>query len=324
MLLVSSMACGVAAPAGLDEPIRIRGGVFKSGELPGAPVPEETGSASSEDEATEEPKEPTVTSFGAVSNLIRPGQVGRNIAGRTSPDALSVGLRFADLGTGYWVAKVQGVDPTANGERVWQVQADFGYDIPVGLQKLQVVAFDEGGKAGQQRETDVCVLPDYPDNFNSCDPTIPPPALVVSLQWDQDMDLDLRLTSPGGKVVSPKNPTTATAVDNQVPADALADPTTGRFDLDSNANCVVDGARRENLVWQEDPPKGSWLVHVDPYAACGEPATRFRLSVLRREPGDEEGTWRQVETVIREGQLLAASATGGAKPPLYVTALTLP
>ena len=54
----------------------------------------------------------------------------------------------------------------------------------------------------------------------------------------------------------------------------------GMLDFDSNAGCVIDGRRQENVVWQAAPPPGTYLVRVATASLCGAPAARWNVDVL--------------------------------------------
>ncbi|EYF02618.1 Hypothetical protein CAP_6648 [Chondromyces apiculatus DSM 436] len=297
---------GEPALSGLEEPFRVPAGTFREGDLPGSP-PVAAG------EATTSPR---VTVVESVNNVLRPGQVGKSLHGRTTTDAVAVALRFADLGTGHWVVPVGGPDPQAGGELTWTLALDVAHDAPPGLHPLRVAALDEAGNAGTQAEITTCVTGVVPDNLNACDPTIAPPRAVLSLAWTNDADLDLVLVTPSGKIVSPKQPTTAPPGENGTSPDLATD---GVFDLDANAGCVRASTTRENIVWQGPPEHGPYLVYVNLHAACGEPAATFTVS-LHLPTAREGGGEVLAEALHVPGQVLALHANGGAEIGLYVTA----
>ena len=287
---------------GIFEPIRVPAGEFVEDDVPAGGAP-------------------TVTSIEAASGILTVGQRGRQLAGRTTEDAHAIAVRLEGLGTGWWVRPVQDLDPMFPGERDFQLEYDVGGGAPPGLHTLLLAAVDGSGRRGPEFPLDVCVRDDrVPDNLNACDPTIPPPALVIALQWDRDVDLDLVVDAPDGKRISSKAPTSATKVDNEVPKDALKDPGVGRLTRDSNAACALDGRNSEALVFQEPPARGTWLVYADLFDACGEPGALFEVVVYRRrDRGD--GTFALEETARTAGAVWDLQASGGAGAPLYVTAV---
>jgi len=300
-LLLCACTGEVEQPIGLLEPLRVVGGQFVES------LPEAPGKSA-----------PIVTSIDTASGIVGVGQQGRVLTGRSTASAYAVALRFAGLGTGWWVQPVQDEDPMFPGERDFLVRYDVGGGVPPGLHSLQLAAVDEAGRRGPPFELAVCVRdPDLPDNLNACDPTIAPPAVVVVLEWDRPLDLDLVVETPDGKRIAWKSPSSATSDGVQVPADLLKDPALGRLIRDSNGDCNIDGRNAEAVVWQETPARGAYLVYADLFAACGEPGALFSVAVyVRRARAD--GTFFLEETERAMGSVLDLQAVGGAGAPLYV------
>lgn len=303
-------ACtGEDADLGLDEPLRVPLGTFKPGELPGEPpLPPD---APPETPVTD----PRVTLIESVNNVLSPGQANKTLAGRATESAVAIGVRFADLGTGYWVVPAGSPEPSVPGERVWSLGLEVDREVPHGLHTLRLAAIGESGEAGTQSDLLVCVTRPIPDNLNACDPTIEPPAAVLSLEWDNAADLDLGVFFPSGKLVDAKHPTSATG--EELDPDPAAD---GVILTDGNAACG-DLSRRESLVFQGPPPDGGYAVYVNLFEACGAQATRFVVTLHLREPR-EDGTFDLVEVLRVPGELLALQANGGATAGLYVTSFS--
>jgi hypothetical protein len=307
--LAGLAACGgVDAPLGLNEPIRVPTGAWKSGPLPG--VPPVAG-------ATEPPGSISVTAVDATNGVFYAGASDRLILGRVSPNAVAIAVRFPDLGTGYWVLPVGLPDPTQGNELTWTMPVDLAADVPLGARKLRFVAIDAGGVAGTQRDLSICVGNPIPDNLNACDPSIPPPAAVISLSWANPADLDLHVVVPGGRVVDARHPSTVP------PTGARPEETAapGILDIDAQPQCRPAGRRRENLVWQKPPLSGTYLLYVNLFDACGEPASTFEVTLNTPEPGTG-GTSRLVERQRIVGRLPAVAANGGAALGLYVGAVS--
>lgn len=313
LLLASLTACtGVPYSIGTDQPIRIREGRFHEGALPGTPLGDGGVAVG-----------PTITGIETPNAVLTIGQAGKVLGGRTSTDAYSVAIAFLDLGSGYWVLPVGAPDPTNGGEYSFSATADFGRDIAPGIHTIGFVAFDADGNAGTQSVLSVCVLPDVPDNYNACDPSMfAPPQAVISLSWSTDVDLDLVVVTPSGKVVSAKRPTTYDADGGTVPSSGLTDPTTGILTRDSNGQCVLDGVRRESLVFQGAPPAGTYLVYANLSQSCNQLGTDFRLSVYRSVTAGSSSSLERTE--LAGGKLLALQANGGSALGTYVTAITFP
>jgi len=301
--------------AGITEPIRVsygngRNAQFLGGELPGS-KPLTDGEVLS----GVLPQTPT-SSLNVSVGSVRQAETGFVASGATSSEAVAIGIRLMDSGSGYWLFPVTGQDPTKPGTYNWNATLDFGGNIRPGKHLLGVVALDGAGHAGSQFTTQLCVLSDIPDNSSACSSTAKPPFSVLSLNWDTPVDLDLRVITPQGKVVDPKHPSTAVAVNGQT------DPTAqdvGVFDVDAERNCVDTGYRRENLVWQGPPATGTYFVYVSLFDSCGQSAVRYKLSLNRPGPAGDDGTHPLESNYSQAGELLAADADSGAKLGLFVT-----
>jgi hypothetical protein len=99
-------------------------------------------------------------------------------------------------------------------------------------------------------------------------------------------------------------------------AGAMPASNAARIDRDSLAGCVPDGLRQEDLVFQNTPPRGTYQVVADPFAACNQAAVRFTFTVYRLSGACPACTLQRVFT--QAGELLSMQATGGASPGLYV------
>jgi len=298
---------GEKANGGLSEPIVVHAtqttsGVpsvqFIAGELPGSP-PATDGTAS---------LTPSVMSFNAANNpAVVPGVSGKSFTGSATNDGSSVGVRFADMGTGYWVLPL-GIPSQYAGQLSFAFSADFAPTIPPGNHLLRAVAIDSSGHAGTAVDISLCVESLIPDNLQSCNPSAVAPATVISLHWDTNFDVDLHVILPDGRDVNPKTPL---VVDPAV-ADAGAHPS--EIDRDSLGQCVADGIRQEDLVFQTPPPPGIYSIYASPFASCGMPDAHFTLTIYMR--GDD-GKLHPAGSVIA-GELLAMQANGGASTGLSV------
>jgi hypothetical protein len=301
------LACGEEElTAGFEEPLRVEAGQFIEGPLPGSPAISG--------------QQPATPSSGAPSgvSLVKAGQRVR-ATGTATYDAASVGIRFAGLGSGYWVRPLSVPDfESTDGGFTWDLNIDFATDLSPGLHTLLLAGIGENGQAGTQRAVEVCVQPVIPDRLsttsallrgNRCDPKQQPPALVISLAWDRAVDLDLQVVTPSGERLDAKRPTNVVlGSDGEIDESVTG---TGRIDADSNADCVLDGLNRENLVFDQTPPPGRYYVYVDLYDACGQRSVHFDVSIHQSVAGAEPDTFAQRETFSQPGQLLSLSASGG-------------
>jgi hypothetical protein len=308
LLGLVAVACdGKAAPTALDEPVRVKSAQFIDGALPGSP-PGAGG-----------PADLRVTTITSTSRVALPGQAGKKIEGRASSRASAIGIRFSDLGSGYWVFPLSAPDPQFPGELAWEAELDFALstsDSP-GFHPLRVVAIDGAGVAGEQGELSVCLASRIPDNLSACDPKIAPPDAVISLLWDADADLDLRVALPSGRTVDPKHPLTDPAADG-----GAASPDVGVISRDSLAACIKDGRRQEDLVWQKRP-QGSVDLYVQLFDPCGKQASSFTIVVYEAE--GQVPARHLVERFRQSGRVSATQTSNESNdPPLFVATYAFP
>jgi hypothetical protein len=291
------------------EPLRVANAQFFAGDLPGSPPIDPDAGAPAPGGG------PTVTAITAQNTVVYSGEGGKALGGRATDNATAVALRFADIGTGYWLLPLGNPDPLFPGELSWSAVTDFNPNVPPGKHPLRVVALDGNGVAGAQSEQVLCVasrIPNVPgattaDDVTACYPSQNPAEAVFTLHWDADVDLDLHVITPDGNDVSAKHPLAS-------PVDAGAQPPLSdpRVDRDSLARCVPDGWRQEDLVFPNRPASGSvYEIHANLFDACGKPSVDFVLTVY--EP---EGTLGQdrhlVQTYQQAGRLTSFDADGNA------------
>jgi hypothetical protein len=238
-----------------------------------------------------------------------PGASNKSFGGVVTSDAVAVGVRVADLGTGYWVVPVGVRDPQVPKGSDFNLSASFNFGDPPGHRNLRMVALGGDGNGGTQVDTQLCFASRIPDNGHACDPTVAVPAVVFTLRWDANFDVDLHVVAPDGTDVNPKTNTLQFPVDAGPPA-----PRDPRIDRDSLGHCVPDGLRQEDLVFPSYPAVGPYDIYADPFDACGQPAVRFQLTIWEAgSDGELHATYTQ------SGELLANSVTGGASTGLFVS-----
>jgi hypothetical protein len=292
----------VSGSANLAEPVRVESGQFIAGTLPGIAAID-GGSAGDAGAGVD----PQVTDVSFPGIVVRPGTEGVTVAGHATPTTQTVGVRFAGLGTGYWVVPVGAPDPADQGLLSWQLVADFAQDLPVGPASLVFSAIDASGSSGTRDVLGVCIDTPVPDNLNACAHGRAPPAAVISIDWDAPVELDVVVETPSGAMVGGKNFTTGGTSAGS-----------GVLDHHSNQNCVIDNIDRNDIVWQSDPPQGTYLVWVDLVRACGQPAVNFNVTLWLAE-AQPDGTQRLVQQpALAHGLLTASQANGGASPGLFV------
>jgi hypothetical protein len=304
----AAVACSDGAPInpGVSEPMFIAGAQFVPGDMPGAPAVED-GGAGDDGGAPTPPLSVVSVDYNNVH--VVPGASGKSFGGLVTTDAVAVGVRLEELGSGYWVVPVAGRDSQVANSSDFSFNASFDANDPPGERNLLMVAIGADGSAGTQLATELCIQSRIPDNGHACDPGAAVPAVVFSLQWDSNFDVDLHVIAPDGTDINPKtNPL-------QVPLDAGMPPADDpKIDRDSLGQCVPDGLRQEDLVFLDYPPVGPYDIYADPFAACGQPAARFVLTIY--EAGSDGALHA---TFTQSGELLSGSVTGGGASGLFIT-----
>jgi hypothetical protein len=301
---------------GLEEPIAVHDAQFIEGKLPGLPA----------DQQLYAPR-PTAATTEVTS--LRPSLAGVTFFGWATLDAVSLSAQIEGQGSGYWVVPAGAPDPSVQGEpvRVWRFVADLHDSLLPGRHRLLVAATDAAGRTGSQVASTLCINRPVPDNGNACDPKRPPPEFVISLAWDSPADLDLLVVTPSGEIVASRSPAKGLTADQRIDRNALEKnlPGSGFLDLDSNENCHIDGRQRENVVFQDRPAPGSYLVYVNLHDACHEKAVRYAVSRHSRTLGEAgAGTFSVIETDRTNGTLAAIQANGSTRLGTFVTELIVP
>ncbi|MDR0516017.1 MAG: hypothetical protein LBH25_03135 [Fibromonadaceae bacterium] len=81
-------------------------------------------------------------------------------------------------------------------------------------------------------------------------------AMQISVSWDRDDDVDLHVFSPAG--------------DHIYYGDRRTGKEDGELDIDSNADCTIDGINSENIFFKKDPvADGDYEVEVRMFKKCG-------------------------------------------------------
>ena len=116
----------------------------------------------------------------------------------------------------------------------------------------------------------------------------------VSVSWNTDADVDLYVVDPqGGEIFYG---------DQQSESG-------GFLDLDSNAACVGDNVRNENITWATVAPGGTYTVRVNLWDDCEAPSTDYVVTVRRKDQ----------PPLTYTGTLLAPGVGGGAGAGTIVT-----
>jgi hypothetical protein len=258
--------CGGAAPqSGLTAWLRVSNGQFEPGELstdPGA-------------------MEPTVDTITTHNNQVFPGASGRSITGSVNGKSAAV-LLGLEGDSGHWLVPVGVPDSEIMGNFTFSASVSYSPDLPLGPRQLEFRAIDGDGNLGPIQSL-----------MLSVGITQPKGNLIVQINWDTEADLDLHLR------IIPADPKAVTIdVWNKAPLALPPAPfgmpytkadwsTAGLLQADSNANCVIDGARHEEVVFPitGTVPDGTYEVRVDTFSLCGEATARWHAVAYTNPTG---------------------------------------
>lgn len=310
-------ACGeTRLTEGLEEPFAVHDAQLLEGELPGAPPDQGTAS-------------PRPTASTTETTVLRPGLPGVAFFGWATLDAVAVAAKIEGQGSGYWVLPAGPPDPQVQGEpvRVWRFVADLHASLAPGRHRLLVSALDAAGRAGNQVATSLCIHRRVPDNGNACDATKAPPEIAISLEWDRPVDLDLVVVTPSGEAISARSPAKGLGAEEKINRSSpdKNPPGSGYLDVDSNNGCRIDARQLENVVFQERPPPGSYLVYASLFDACGQPSARYTVTRWTRGVVDPAAGTFEVAVAERwSGTAVAIQASGGARLGTFVGEFFVP
>jgi len=323
LLLAGACQPNQSALTGIGEPIQVSNGQFISGDLPGAPPPPSDGGIAAVEDAEADsgpPAQLAIASLGGPTN-VQAGQAGLSFTGDMTDDAVAVGVRLAGMGTGYWVVPAGPPDPMAPSSFTFSVSAAFGLNDSPGLHDLLFVAIGGSGNAGVQADiANLCIDSRIPDNGFACYPDMQaPPRAVFTLEWDTSFDLDLHVVTPDGSDLNPKAPYggPVEAGVHGIP------PGMPHVDRDSDERCSPDGLNQEDAIFPAELPAGTYSVYVDPFAACGQAAARFKLIISESSGACPGPTCRFGPVVTVAGEVTANEVTGGAGSMLKVDQLSV-
>ena len=263
--LCALVGCGGSSPdSGLGAAFRIENAQYIPGEI----------DSTSQDNGDADGILPRVHTVTTINGTIQPGTTGHTVGGTLGPGstAVLIGLR-GDIG--YWVVPVNTVDQNTPGDFDFSAKASFGYNLPPSPLTLILRATNKAGEMG----------PPKAQTFSM----VQPPAageMLVMLEWDTQADLDLHVQLPtladgGLREISTRKRTSMVPPSPGDPPPSAEDiQNLAYLDMDSNAQCVIDGRRNENVIWPVTPEAGSYVVRVDTFSMCGEIVANWRLRVF--------------------------------------------
>ena len=272
--MVLACTAGATSDPGLGAWMRVRGAQFVRGAMP---------SGVSEG--------PEVQSVLLPTNTIWAGLDGKPLTGALDPTAVSAAVAI-DTDEGYWIVPAGPPDVATPTLPSYGATLSFSPSLAAGSYTLVVRAVDAHGVFGLPGTQPLTAI--------GAQPAIPVPtgALVVTLSWDTESDLDLHVIDPLGDEIFHGDP-------NSIPPPSPGNPTPspdagsyGFLDDDSNAQCVIDGRRQEDVVWSAAPPSGHYLVRVDTNSLCSQSIAHWTVTATSngRSVGAAQGVSTDSDT----------------------------
>ena len=245
-------ACsGTTADAGLDCDMQVDGAQFFRGAMPA------------------EASGPKVASVALITQAVRAGQIGKSATGALEPPSTAAALML-DGDRGYWLLPAGVPDVQSPTFPSFKASLSFARTLAAGNRDLVVRAIDGAGHFGPASPQTLTIAADGP----------PAGKLVFSLTWDSESDLDLHVVDPTGAEVYKGNINSWAAPPPGQPTDPNAWKTGGILDVDSNASCVIDGLRREDVVYATAAPAGHYVVRVDTFSLCSEVSAHWTVVAI--------------------------------------------
>jgi hypothetical protein len=275
--LALSAGCGGADPAsGVTAWMRIAGAQFAEGTL----AVDTSGS------------EPLVRQVALMTNQVAVGQENVPVSGSVeNGSAVLIGLSGD---SGYWIVPTTVTDVSLPDNYDFAAQMTFSPLTALGAHSLILRPVAANGTLGPTQVYPLAVVAQ----------TAPTGQLVITLAWDTESDMDLHVDVP-----NPDDPTTPIEIWYKAPVGlplTLDQPTpdqiaaAGYLDFDSNAACVIDGRRQENVIFAMPPPAGDYTVRVDANSLCGQPDAQWQVSATDGNGNQFEfAQWEAIDSDTR-------------------------
>ncbi|MGH7282436.1 MAG: hypothetical protein ACRELY_12990 [Polyangiaceae bacterium] len=212
---------------------------------------------------------PDVESVVLQTADVRPGQIEKSCTGALAHDATGVALML-DGDVGYWILRADAPDISTPDLPSFRASLAFSIGLPAGTHDLVARAVDVQNRFGAPTAR-LLVTQD-----------VGPPAghLVISLTWDTESDLDLHVIDPNGTEIWRGRINSYQPPPPGTPVDPNAITAGGILDFDSNASCVIDGRRREDVVWQTSAPSGHFVARVDTFSLCQATSANWNVEAF--------------------------------------------
>ncbi len=277
-LLVPACGDSVDADVALEEPVRVGYFIgstqYRAQFFPGE-LPQPSGG-------------PEVAGVDIGPNQVAPGKQGKSgYTVRLAKDAYAVAVRLQGRNNGYWIARVDQVEPLFEGQVSASLFFDVAPTVSPQLYQLELAGVNGDRKFGTASTAPLVVVPRVPPNA---------PA-AIHLRWDAPVDLDLQVRAPDGTLLTPKRPTTAAPGT----PDAGAAPGVGHLDGDSMSSCVDDGLREENVIFSTPPASGKYQIYVNAFDLCRRLGTSYEVSIIRNGNVEQRFFGRISEPEVQRG-----------------------
>jgi hypothetical protein len=212
---------------------------------------------------------PEVASIQLLTNTIWPGCSDKPIRGALGPSATAATLALSG-DEGYWIVPAGVPDVSAPTLPTFHATASFSTILTPGAYSLQVRAVDGAGNFGPPGAQTLTALAQPPSRTVQGE-------LVITLTWDTEADVDLHVVDPIGNEVFHGAPSSCNAF---APGGSTPGQSCGILDVDSNADCAIDGLRQEDVIWAATPPRGHYLVRVDTPSLCGQVSAHWTTRAI--------------------------------------------
>jgi hypothetical protein len=297
LLAIVAAGCeGASNDPGLTAYLRLSGAQFVPGALDPTSGTTDAGAAA------------VVSGINLQTSTVAPGQQNLPVSGDVeNGSSVLIGLAGD---SGHWIVPTPNADLLLAGNYLFQTKLSLSPLTPPGPQALLFRGVAPDGSLG----------PGLQVNLTVASPT-PAGALVISLTWDTNADLDLHVLAPNAN--DPATPIeiwskAPVGLPPHVPGDppltgadlAAAQAAAGKLDFDSNANCVIDGRRQEDVVFTQGPPPGDYVIRVDTFSLCGQPDAQWQVSAALGD-GTPAGSarWEAVDADTRGSHGAGAGRT---------------
>jgi hypothetical protein len=230
------------------------------------------------------------------------GEIGKPLSGTVTPEAIAIAIGV-EGDVAHWIVPTGAPTLDAPTLPSFEATLSFSAGLPAGPRNLVVRATSTAGELGPPTLVPLLVTA----------APVPSGALVVSLRWDTEADLDLHVIDASGVEIWARNVNSFVPPPPGAASDRDAWKTGGILDFDSNAGCQIDGRCEENVVWTEVPPAGRYVVRVDTASLCRETTARWSVTV----------TAAGVPIARAQGQSLPTDTRASKGPGSGLTALEL-